>query len=180
VKFVRISGYDSSKCNGQFIFFSPEFDELAVKWYFPYGDDFDLKLFLKMYPELSETDVEIVTPSHTDAILVCSYPEIDAVLTDDDISSIDFDAERFFRKWKGEVNQIEWQAPDCEIVCGLSWVERCPHPEGCPYKQPYFHTNVAVVVAPERVADIWLVPNSELDLWVSNPRWVKRIKEQLR
>ena len=179
MKLVRISKYDSSKCNGQFVFFSPAFKEMPVKWFFPYGDDFNLNLFLKIYPELSETDVEIVTPCQSDIILACNYSEVDAVLTDDDISSIDFDAERFFRKWNGEVNRIEWQTPDCEIVCGLSWVGRCPHPEGCPYKRPYFRTDVAVVVASEPVADIWLVANSELDFWVNDARWVKHIKNQL-
>jgi len=117
-----------------------------------------------MYPELTSDDVEVVSPSQSDFVLVCNYPEVDAVLTDD-ISSIDFNAERFFRKWNGEMNEIEWQTPDCEVWCGLSWVGHCPHPAGCPYKQPYFHTDFAVVVAPEAVADIWLVPNSELKLW---------------
>jgi len=178
MKLIRIKKYDNSRCCGQFVFFSPTFREMPVKWFFPY-DDFNLNLFLKVYPELSENDVEVVSPSQSDFVLVCNYPEIDDVLTDN-ISSIDFDAERFFRKWKGEVNRIEWQTPDCEIVCGLSWVGRCPHPEGCPYKRPYFRTDVAVVVAPERVADIWLVANSELDLWVNDARFVKRIKNQLR
>lgn len=179
MKLVRISKYDNSQCNGQFVFFSSDFKEMPVKWFFPYADEFNLKLFLKMYPELNEADVEIITPSHTDVILACNYFEIDAVLTDD-ISSIDFDAERFFRKYKGEVNRIEWQTPDCEIVCGLNWVGHCPHPKSCPYKQLYFHTNVAVVVAPELVADIWLVPHGELDFWVNDARWVKHIKNQLR
>jgi len=179
MKSVRISKYDNSQCNGQFVFFSPDFKEMPVKWFFPYEDDFDLKLFLKMYPELSEADVEIITPSQSDIILVCNYLEIDAVLTDD-ISSIDFDAQRFFRKWNGEVNQIEWQTPDCDVWCSISLTGYCPHPEGCPYKQPYFCTDIAVVVAPEPVADIWLVPNSELDFWVNDARWVKHIKNQLK
>ena len=179
MKLVRINQYDNSQCNGQFVFFSSEFDELAVRWFFPYSDDFNLKHFLKVYPELTATDVEVVSPSPSNTVLVCNYPEIDAVLTSA-LCSTDFDGQRFFRKWNGEVNQIEWQTPDCEIWCGLSWVGHCPHPEGCPYKQPYFHTNIAVVIAPEPVADIWLVPNSELDYWVNDARWVKRIRNQLR
>lgn len=175
MKFVRVKKYDSSKCSGQFVFFSPEFDELAVKWYFPYDDEFDLNCFLKQYPELSESDVEVVPPPRSDFILVCDYPEVDAVLTSDSCST-DFDAQRFFQKWNGEVNKIEQRTPDCEIWCGLSWVGRCPHPTNCPYEYPYFRTDVAVVVAPEPVADIWLVPNSELDFWVNDVRFVKRIK----
>ncbi|MCD6434694.1 MAG: hypothetical protein J7L14_03705 [Candidatus Diapherotrites archaeon] len=179
MKLVRTSKYDSSQCNGRFIFFSPEFDELAVKWFFPYDDEFNLKHFLKIYPELSETDVEIVTPSQSDIILACNYSEIDAAVTSA-LCSTDFDAQRFFRKWKGEVNQIEWQTPDCDVWCSISLTGYCPHPESCPYRQPYFYTDIAVVVAPETVADIWLVPNAELDFWVNDARFVKRIKNQLR
>lgn len=88
MKLIRISKYDNSQCNGQFVFFSPDFKEMPVKWFFPYEDDFDLKLFLKMYPELSETDVEIIALSQSDIILACDYSEIDAVLVAN--SELDF------------------------------------------------------------------------------------------
>ncbi len=169
-KFVRNTKYDNSQCNRRFVFFSPSYKEMKVRWYFPYKD-FELRYFLKVYPELSEEDVEVISPPPSGSILVCNYLEVDALT---EACSIDFDGQRFFREWKGEYNKVIWKHPNCDLVCGLDLNNNCPHPKGCPYKYPYYQTSVAVVVAPELVADVWLVPVSELDFWVSDVKSVKR------
>ena len=161
IKFIRISCYNSSEAQARFVFFSSG-KQLEEKWYFPFSD-FNLKDFLSVYPELNPENVEVISPPDAH-ILVCNYPEVDKYLCSFS-SELDFDAERFFRPWKGEINEIEWKTPDCELVCNLSWVGKCPHPEGCPYKYPYFHTDFAVVVLPKEADSIWCVSLEEYKKW---------------
>jgi len=142
------------------------------KWYFPEPDDFKLEDFLRVYYELNENDVEIISPPDN-LVLVCNFPEIDDFLTDPEKSRdwVDFECERFFKKWQGEVNRITWEIPNCELTCGTSSGIMCQARDGkCPFEYPYFHTDFAVVVLPvakeEQVLGVWAVGLNEIEKWV--------------